>query len=488
MGIKNRHDIYLMDNKTRLFTDWLLQNGAKFDKIKWPSTNIDTNIRGATAITDINTNEYMLEIPKILMMSPEHAYDSEIGKYLAENKDIIRGDSILALYLMHERIKGESSFYFPYLQILPSPGTIAEWAQSQLLELQDDNIVLRARRKKLQVKTLYTQCVMPLCEKYPEIFSFENYSPENFEFCWYSIQARAFGRRLPWSAMVPFADCLNHNNVQTKYDYNIDSNGYFRLFPTGTNNYKAGMEVYNSYGRRHNENLLLDYGFAMLDNEWDHVSITLKLPLSNNYDRKATILFSLGYNPSIMEFKIFGNNYIPHDALQYLRIVTLDEIELEYIESCIENFDKDESITNYKKNINILLREIITIKNEINVLNILIHELNDMILKRTTTTEIDESLLIELNNKNSTNDDGNSDDHNWRLNCSIIYRLTRKHIIDSLYIKSVKLKNTLDNIVNEDTSYESIDLYNIFGFLNNKTHTSFDDYVRCYKKEILLHL
>ena len=476
-----------MDQTTRNFTDWLLLNGAKFDKVKWPSTNILTNIRGATAITDINTNEYILEIPKKLMISPVHAYNSEIGKYLAENKDVIRGDSVLALYLMYERIKGESSFYYPYLQILPSPGTIAEWTQNQLLQLQDDGIVLRARRKKLQVFTLYTQCVIPLCEKYPEIFSLEDYSSKNFEFCWYSIQARAFGRRLPWSAMVPFADCLNHSNVQTKYDFDIDSNDYFRLFPTGSNNYKAGTEVYNSYGRRHNENLLLDYGFAMLDNEWDHVSISLKLPVSDSYDRKATILLSLGFNPSIMEFKIFGNDYIPHDALKYLRIVALDEIELEYIESCIENFDNDE-ITNYKKNINILLQEIVTVKNEMNVLNLLSVELNDMIIRRITTTEIDETLLKELNRKNSTHDDGNSDDNDWRINCSIIYSLTRKHIIDSLYCKVLALKFFLDISFNKQEAHESIDLYKICS-LCNKTHASFDDYARCFKKkELLLHL
>lgn len=50
-------------------------------------------------------------------------------------------------------------------------------------------------------------------------------------------QARAFGRRLPWTALVPFADCLNHSNVQTKYDYNVDENQTFRLFPTGINSY-----------------------------------------------------------------------------------------------------------------------------------------------------------------------------------------------------------------------------------------------------------
>jgi hypothetical protein len=45
----------------------------------------------------------------------------------------------------------------------------------------------------------------------------------------------------------------------------------FRLFPTGENRYAKGTEVFNSYGRRPNDNLLIDYGFAMEDNEWDSV-------------------------------------------------------------------------------------------------------------------------------------------------------------------------------------------------------------------------
>ena len=49
--------------------------------------------------------------------------------------------------------------------------------------------------------------------------------------------ARAFGRRLDHTALVPFADCLNHANVQVKYNFNVDGNETFRMFPTGTNYY-----------------------------------------------------------------------------------------------------------------------------------------------------------------------------------------------------------------------------------------------------------
>lgn len=124
-----------------------------------------------------------------------------------------------------------------------------------------------------------------LSHNYPELFPLDRFTFQRFTLAWNTIQARAFGRRLPWTALVPFADCLNHSNVQTKYDYNISENGMFRLFPTGNNSYVKGSEVFNSYGRRNNENLLLEYGFAMLDNEWDEVEIGFeftKSPISSS--------------------------------------------------------------------------------------------------------------------------------------------------------------------------------------------------------------
>ena len=124
---------------------------------------------------------------------------------------------------------------------------------------------------------MYDRCIKELNRRFPEQFPLAEFPFEHFKFSWNTIQARAFGRRLPWTALVPFADCLNHANVQTKYDYLCEQNRKFRLFPTGRNCYKKGQEVYNSYGRRHNENLLLDYGFAMMSNEWDEVYLVFDM-------------------------------------------------------------------------------------------------------------------------------------------------------------------------------------------------------------------
>jgi hypothetical protein len=172
--------------------------------------------------------------------------------------------------------------------------------------------------------------VVILSERSPNDFPLDKFSFENFKFSWFSIMARAFGKRLPWTALVPFADCLNHNNLQTKYDYDVNDNGLFRLFPSGSNFYSKGSEVFNSYGRRANDNLLLDYGFAMLDNEWDTFEIMLTLPAqSPSHDLKKDILSALGYSTSLPV--ALNRKNFPLYALAFLRVVVMTESDAKHL-------------------------------------------------------------------------------------------------------------------------------------------------------------
>jgi hypothetical protein len=261
--------------KINRFMEWLHENGALFSKIDFPRNDTPSGIRGAIAVDDIQTNEHMMVIPARLMMAPTHIFADPIyGPILQrEIKDLLRGDFLMTVYLMHEMRLGEASFYKPYIDILPVPNCISEWNHEELMQLQDERIILRAKNRKKYVENSYIRVIHGLNRQHPTLFPLEEFTFENFRFAFNTIQARAFGRRLPWTALVPFADCLNHTNVQTKYDYNIDQNGVFRLFPTGRNAYPKGSEVFNSYGRRENENLLMDYGFAMMPNHWDEVRV-----------------------------------------------------------------------------------------------------------------------------------------------------------------------------------------------------------------------
>lgn len=273
------------------FLDWLSQNGARFEKIDWPSDETASGIRGAVALETIATDEPMITIPKHLMISPPTALaDPVMGHIFRDSVDILRGDLFLTVYLMYEKSKQKDSFYYPYLAILPVPDTICEWIDEELQMLHDERLMLKAIRRRNFIKSMYIRTFKQLNDRYPNTFPEELYPLESFLFCYYTITARAFGRRLPWTALVPFADCLNHANKQTKYDFDIDNNGVFRLFPTGHNHYPIGGEVFNSYGRRSNDNLLMDYGFAMLCNEWQEVEVIMELLLEGTDEEVSYVM------------------------------------------------------------------------------------------------------------------------------------------------------------------------------------------------------
>ncbi|RLN57133.1 hypothetical protein BBJ29_006436 [Phytophthora kernoviae] len=231
------------------FLRWLTDNGATFPKLRWPA---------------VTPNEELCW------------RDPQLRPVFEDNRDIFtRDDPILALFLVREMVLGDRSFFYPYLSILPYPESVQDWTEDEIHELHDGRLAEAAARRSAEIETYYHRVFTRLQEKYPGEFSETLYTFDKFKFAWKTIQARTFGRRLPWTALVPFADCLNHTNVATKYDFDVDGNGMFRLYPSGATSYVAGAEAFNSYGRRSNFQLLLDYGFALPDNEWDYVDIDI---------------------------------------------------------------------------------------------------------------------------------------------------------------------------------------------------------------------
>lgn len=431
-------------SKIDRFKAWLHANGAIFSKIEWPSVDTVGGCRGAQALEDIASEEHMLEIPIKLMMSPPTAFaDSTIGPILRAHEDSLRGDLLLSLYIMFEMSKGSSSFYYPYLQILPEPGSVSQWTSAQMQELQNEDLLLKAKNRLTTLRNSYNRAILPLCQRYPLQLPAEAFSYNLFLFAWYSVQARAFGRRLPWTAMVPFADCLNHSNLQTKYDYNVGNNGLFRLFPSGSNCYPKGCEVFNSYGRRHNDNLLLDYGFAMLDNEWDQVDILLALERTEpDYEQRGNLLYShLGFHHHAVLQLSRGS--FPLEALAFMRVLSMSADEMLHWGA--------EASTAAAARVSSAHSELRAVRRLIAVIDRLVSA------RLTTVREDEEALLVlergfrveaeveagGLGTASAAAADGDTADDHWRAVCALTYRLTRKRIVETTITKLRQLEELL---------------------------------------------
>jgi Rubisco LSMT substrate-binding len=110
----------------------------------------------------------------------------------------------------------------------------------------------------------------------------------------------------------------------------------------------ADSEALNSYGRRPNDSLLLDYGFSVLDNEWDEVTLHLPLPpppavtlaLSSEastaaaatvtdslYHERVALRKRRGTHPPAASTRLTRDSW-PDTLLQHCRVAVLTAAEL----------------------------------------------------------------------------------------------------------------------------------------------------------------
>ena len=528
------------------FLAWLQAHGARFDKIDWPSYRF--GVRGAVALADIDTEEDIASVPEHLLLTPLVLLENpEIGHVFEENLTEYSDEDMLAVLLMHERGKGEASFFFPYLDTLPQlPDSLMGWDDEALAELQDEDLCMQVHMRRSQMAAHYTRLVEDgLKANWPHLFGanpaendekdkqmpspfHSSYSPfsscsdddnsdkeeeenddgddpysfKNFAFAWQTIQARAFGRRLRYSALVPFCDGFNHANVAIKYRLeagvsnagvgscrtNICSSSSssndggvvehaeakkqqqqqqqqqhgkgsqgedrinlprfstraFHLFPSRENRYKKGEEVFTSYGRRTNGELLLSYGFSLLDNEHECVNLPMTgIPFPPSWF--CASLARLGINSSSSSSSS-GKKIEADDVFKASHALAAGatEIKLEllaYFRSLVacRNFkDKDEE--DVGRTID-FLRPFPSVLHEAEALGALQAQVEGALAAFPTTLEEDEVALKECmtgaagggggeeaEGGGGGGREGGSVNANCRM-AALTYRLTRKRIL-----------------------------------------------------------
>ena len=166
---------------------------------------------------------------------------------------------------MHAYIRahGESftGKFYPYMKFLREgdpPSTISVWSASQQSQLQDSKLVARAASRVLEEEAMHRRIcakMVKFCtEKCAHLLDglrsqLVDFTCSLYVWSWHVLQARAFGRRLPWSSLVPLADCLNHANLPVRYA--LDSIDYLgRGKVAGCNGGSAGSLDPGEYFKR----------------------------------------------------------------------------------------------------------------------------------------------------------------------------------------------------------------------------------------------
>lgn len=159
--------------QTKAYLNWLAQNGLLMNKLEMPVNFDGTN--GVRAKTDIQPNEAFLFVPNKLLITVESARQSEIAEVFKNHEQLfftnLERDSLTVIvYLMHERLKGPESFWYPYFDALDMGKPAYLWPPEAIEMCDDPELRLQLRYDNQRATHLWEQ-IQKLIPVYPHYFS-----------------------------------------------------------------------------------------------------------------------------------------------------------------------------------------------------------------------------------------------------------------------------------------------------------------------------
>ncbi|EKX44656.1 hypothetical protein GUITHDRAFT_109433 [Guillardia theta CCMP2712] len=304
-----------VSEKEQRFLAWLREHGAKFDKLEWPvyrwPGKPHDGERGVRVISDIAPCEEMFSIPEKILMSRKSCMASSIAHVFRKHKDVLfssRDELALTLLILYEKLdQGNASFWKPMIDILPAdPGAASKWSEEELQELQDESLKAEAMIVVASMQQTYQRVLRPILVQHGDVFSVDRYTWEEFRWALLCVESRTFGRFLPHPSIVPFADLLNHVNVQTSYRWLPEERrAAYMCDASGEHVHRRGEEAFMSYGPRSNAELLLHYGFALQSNRYEAVELNFRInTLHHSKNIPCTKIFKTCLRPQVPCFDL----------------------------------------------------------------------------------------------------------------------------------------------------------------------------------------
>ncbi|XP_077237626.1 rubisco methyltransferase family protein isoform X2 [Tasmannia lanceolata] len=297
-----------LENASKL-QKWLSDSGLPPQKMA--IERVEIGERGLVALKNIRKGEKLLFVPLSLVISADSEWSCpEAGDVLKRN--FVPDWPLLATYLISEASLMDSSRWSNYISALPrQPYSLLYWTLSEIeMYLVASPIRERAIERITDVVGTYNDLKVRIFSKYPHLFPEEVFNIETFKWSFGILFSRLV--RLPSMegkvALVPWADMLNHSSeVETYLDYDKSSSGV--VFTTDRS-YQPGEQVFISYGKKSNGELLLSYGFVLKEGSNPNDSVDLSMSLNKSdkcYKEKLEVLRKHGLStPQRFPLQITG--------------------------------------------------------------------------------------------------------------------------------------------------------------------------------------
>lgn len=190
-----------------VFNSWLKDNGTEFPDLEYQQ--YADGVRGVHTTKPVPAMVQLMAIPEPLLITDAMARQTPEGQRLKEYEPqlSVPNHCQVIVYMMNGIAAG-NTFFQPYYDVLPKNFNNFPifWDSKMLGWLRGSSLVEEIEERKLNMRNDYNI----ICKALPE---FKRYSFKEFLWCRTAVGSRNFSIVIgeeKVTAMVPFADMLNH--------------------------------------------------------------------------------------------------------------------------------------------------------------------------------------------------------------------------------------------------------------------------------------
>ena len=241
-GVGKKADFTIAPQPTKQMVDfylWLNHVGIKTPaSIHYPAyfkSPEGYSYPGILAMEDIKPNEILWEIPSKALINTRNAYCSDLYPFFSyyvtvfSPKSYIWDYTVIYLFMKYEQLKGLKSQWYPYLQVLPKDtNTPTNWTENEINEMQDKRFIEYVFSEKKEILACWDE-LESVIKNFPNLFPHNIVNIGSFTEFWALSSSRCFCSKARLSTFAPYADFVNHENVDSFY-----SNLYIKEVPANT--------------------------------------------------------------------------------------------------------------------------------------------------------------------------------------------------------------------------------------------------------------
>jgi hypothetical protein len=310
------------------FLRWFLSNGGVRRDVTIAST--DTMGRGVFAQSDISEGDVLLEIPKKIIICLDTIKSSNDPIVSSLPLAFQTDEEVLAAFLLLEKSRSESSFWKPYLDVLPIyiPNLLF-FNKVELKALGDDSMMQKAILSRARVERQYLYYLSKADDfQLPQHVQLQDYF-------WARAVLDSRGLRFQGKThLAPFSDMFNYKPHHQQRQASM-GNFFLKhhalsdkaLVVSSDRKFSRGDEIVEDYGDNEDAIYLQYHGFVPDKNPFRCVDLPIP-PASSMSIVSAQILTRFGLFSRMTSTCVRVDGHLSTDLVVYFAVRAMNDSEL----------------------------------------------------------------------------------------------------------------------------------------------------------------